>query len=154
MTKYGILFSRNGRKMTFHKCFCQGLLSLLDCGRLILKHPQTKPFQGALPRLGLIKFIDKPVPALGIWKWHTQMQDFFHKNSMIWQRFAFIWAFYQVLQSNQMIFFKKCLVIGNQNNVWTHNVIQFWKGSLKKRLKIDGVSHVENLFLQIFGIFD
>tara|TARA_Y100001956_G_scaffold51943_1_gene50657 strand:- start:344 stop:487 length:144 start_codon:yes stop_codon:yes gene_type:complete len=46
------------------------------------------------------------------------------------------------------------LVIGNQNNVWTHNVIQFRKGSLKKRLKIDGVSHVENLFLQIFGIFD
>ena len=46
------------------------------------------------------------------------------------------------------------LVIGNQNNVWTHNVIQFRKGSLKKRLKIDRVSHVENLFLHIFGIFD
>ena len=43
------------------KVCCQDLLP-----RLVLKHPQTKPFQGALQRLGLIRFIDKPVPALGI----------------------------------------------------------------------------------------
>ena len=29
--------------------------ALLGCGRLNLKHPQTKPFQGALQRLGLIR---------------------------------------------------------------------------------------------------
>ena len=58
----------------FSLVFSSDMPTLKPAGGLILKHPQTKPFQGALQRLGLIRFIDKPVPALGIWKKHTQMQ--------------------------------------------------------------------------------
>ena len=75
--------------MTFHQCFCQGLLSLLGCGRLILKHPQTKPFQGALQRLGLIRFIDKPVQLLAFERSTLKCKSNLVKNSKNLQKKIF-----------------------------------------------------------------
>ena len=57
------------QKLTFYFIKSPDLLNENSSGRLILKHPQTKPFVAFQWGPNLLVLIEKPAPAVGIWLW-------------------------------------------------------------------------------------